>query len=152
MTGLVKLMNNLYLRTEGHPILSQVCEPVPHREDISELLSAMWDVMYKNKGIGLAAPQIGENARVMVMDIKSLKIGLINPVITERKLGMVRSTEGCLSFPGKKVTVMRSKMIKVEGFSPFWTPIKLKLRGLAAMCVQHEIDHLNGINIVENES
>jgi peptide deformylase len=129
------------------PVLHSVAAEVPKNTNMSLLIHAMWTVMYKNKGIGLAAPQLGESKRVIVMDAGGLKIAIINPVITARKLGKVKSIEGCLSYPGEKVTVSRDKMVVVEGFDQYWKPLKFKLRGIAAMCVQHEIDHLNGVTI-----
>lgn len=133
------------------PVLHQVAEAVPENYNASLLLHVMWCEMYDSKGIGLAAPQMGESVRVIIIDAGGLKTEILNPVITQRKLGKVRSTEGCLSYPGAKVTVLRDKMIVVEGFDMSWRPIKFKLRGIAAMCVQHEIDHLNGVTIKGGE-
>ena len=92
-----------------------------------------------------------DNRRVILVSADRFGKAIINPVITKRSCGKVRSIEGCLSFPGKKVTIKRDKQITVEGFDVKWKPIKQKLRGLAAMCVQHEIDHLNGITCIKGE-
>ena len=131
----------------NNPVLHEIAAEVPHGKPTALLTRVMWATMYRHKGIGLAAPQLGESTRVIVVDAGGLKTVIINPVITARKLGKVRSKEGCLSYPGKLVTVQRDKMIVVEGFDEDWQPVKFKLRGIAAMCVQHEIDHLNGVTI-----
>ena len=129
------------------PVLHQVAEEVPEGYNASLLLHVMWNVMQSHKGLGLAAPQIGESKRVITLNAGGLKTEIINPVITVRKLGKVKSREGCLSYPGAIVTMQRDKMIVVEGFNMDWEPLKFKLRGIAAMCVQHEVDHLNGVTI-----
>ena len=116
---------------------------------MSLLLHVMWTVMYKNNGIGLAAPQLGELHRVIVIDAGGFKQSIINPVITRRYGGKVTSkNEGCLSYPGKKRTIVRDKQIAVKGFDQNWKSIKFKLKGLAAIAVQHEVDHLDGITIM----
>jgi peptide deformylase len=134
----------------NNPVLHQVAEAVPHGTPMS-MLSTMWEEMYTHKGIGLAAPQLGVSQRVIIMDAGGLKTAIINPVITKRKLGKTPSIEGCLSYPGDRVTVMRDKVVVVEGFDENWCAVKFKLRGVASMCVQHEIDHLNGITIKEHD-
>jgi peptide deformylase len=134
---------------KGDPILHRLAHEVPVGDDVLELIEDMWQTMYASKieAAGLAANQISVLKRVITINAAGLKIAIINPIIVKRSLGKVRSQEGCLSFPGKKVTRTRDKMIVVKGFDENWKPIKLKLRGLAGMCVQHEIDHLNGVTI-----
>lgn len=134
---------------KGNPILHRLAHDVPIGDDVSELIEDMFQTMYdcKIKAAGLAANQISVLKRVIVVDAVGLKIAIINPIIVKRSLGKVRSVEGCLSFPGEKITMIRDKMVTVKGFDENWKPIKLKLRGFAGMCVQHEIDHLNGITI-----
>lgn len=136
-------------------VLHQVAEPVPQNEDITELYRAMFDLMIANNGIGLAAPQVGISKRLIVFRINgAIPYTIINPVITKRKLGKMRSIEGCLSFPetlgpqGKQVKVSRDKQIVVEGFNQYWKPVRLKLCGLNSCVVQHEVDHLDGVTII----
>lgn len=108
----------------------------------------MWQVMYHGKGIGLAANQIGETRRIIVIHAKGFKQAIVNPVITKSYGGKVMNQEGCLSFPGRTAKILRSKQIIVEGFDQDWKPVKRKLKGLTAYCVQHEVDHLNGVSCI----
>ena len=115
----------------------------------------MLALMVTSKGIGLAAPQVGISKRLIVFRLGSIPYTIINPIITKRNLGRMRSMEGCLSFPqtigkqGKLVKMSRDKQIVVEGSNQYWKPIRLKLRGLDSCVIQHEIDHLNGITIIK---
>ena len=138
------------IRKNGHPALSSMAEPIEVGSDVSALLASMWDTMYHHKGIGLAANQIGELKRVIVIHAKGFKQELINPVIVKRGKAKDSSKEGCLSFPGMEVTMIRHKSITVEGYDRDWNPIRRKLNGLAAFCVQHEVDHLDGKTIAIN--
>lgn len=85
--------------------------------------------------------------RVIVIQTKGFRQVLINPVITGGYGGKSKQKEGCLSFPRLLVQKIRNKQITVEGFNEYWKPVTRKLKGDAARCVQHEIDHLNGITI-----
>jgi peptide deformylase len=105
--------------------------------------------MYNNKGIGLAAPQIGQSIRLVVVDVGHGLISLANPVII-KMTGKMNSFEGCLSFPKKFFTVGRAKQIKVRGYDIFLRKeITLKYHGLEAAALQHEIDHLEGVLIID---
>jgi len=137
------------MNLKNRSVLHKVADEVPHNTSVELLLHAMWANMDKGKGIGLAAPQIGESKRVIIMDTGVITIQIINPIITRRNLGKVVSEEGCLSFPGLRVKMARYKQIVVEGFNPDWKPVKYKLRGLDAYVIQHEIDHLNGKTIAD---
>ncbi len=81
------------------------------------------------------------------MDTNGFSKAIINPVITKTSGKLKLGKEGCLSFPGKRVDMKRDNIVVVEGFDEDWNPIKKKVRALSAFCVQHEIDHLNGITI-----
>lgn len=124
--------------------LYDTCREVQQGEDISELVEAMRAIMYNGKGVGIAANQIGSTLRVIVINTRDFKKVIVNPVITKRCSGTVLSVEGCLSFPGRLIAVERDKQITIRGFNLDWTPFKRKLRGKAGICVQHEVDHLNG--------
>lgn len=130
------------------PTLHQETLPV-HKGAILEdnLIDALWEIMYQKRGIGLAAPQIGSPLRIFVMDANGFKQAWINPVITKFYGGKGTSREGCLSYPGLIVPMVRSNQIIIQGFTPAWKPIKRKLKGVAAYCAQHEMDHLNGLTI-----
>jgi len=134
------------LKREGSEVLSQVAQPISLNENVSEMLLGMWAVLRQHKGAGLAANQVGVLKRIIIVNTKGFAGVIINPVITKRR-GNKRSVEGCLSFPGKRVTMTRSSIITVVGFDEKWQPVKKKLRGFSSFCVQHEIDHLNGITI-----
>jgi len=141
-------MNLNVLNGRSNPELSSVAADVPAGEDVKPLIGAMFALMYAGKGIGLAANQVGVLKRVIVVHVAGMKQALINPVISKRSARNTTSVEGCLSFPGKTVPMERSKAITVQGFDEDWTPIKFKASGLFAYCIQHEVDHLNGITII----
>lgn len=144
-------MSTLKLVSPKHPALALTSAEVEPREDVSALVGDMWAVMEAGNGRGLAANQIGVLKRVIVVHADSFKQVFVNPVIV-RKAGYGKSEEGCLTYPGVKVRVPRAKRITVEGFDELWRPVQFKLQGLAAICVQHEIDHLNGITIVRTKA
>ncbi len=129
--------------------LTMRAQEVADKDSVTLLIGAMWAVMYHNKGIGLAANQLGQLDRVIVVHANGFKQAIINPIITKSYGGKTLNREGCLSFPGLQTKVIRHKQIIVEGYDANWKPVKRKLKGLAAYCVQHEVDHLNGITINE---
>jgi len=140
------------IKTKGSPILHQISEPVSYRENLGnmigfDLIRDMFLTLDLHKGIGLAAPQLGMSKRVIVIHTDDFKQAFINPIITRRFGGTKTSREGCLSYPGLTASVTRYKRIIVEGYDQDWKPIRRKLKGIAAICVQHEVDHLNGITI-----
>lgn len=132
------------LITTPHTTLNMIASPVEEGIFVDSTLIIMWEELTKHKGIGLATNQINHLERIIIMQCNGLKLELINPVITKRYGGKITSKEGCLSFPGIEVTIVRDKQIIVEGFNRNWKPIRRKLKGLTACCIQHEIDHLNG--------
>ncbi len=115
-------------------------------DDVQALIDTMFETMYQAPGIGLAAPQIGILLRVVVIDIsenKSEPLCLINPEITHSE-GEIEYEEGCLSVPGIYETVTRAERVNVIAQDRTGEAIKLEAEGLLAICIQHEIDHLNG--------
>lgn len=134
----------------GHPALSSIAADVAQGEDLSVLVASMFNEMYGHKGIGLAANQVDVLKRVIVFHVGGMRQAIINPVITKRHPRTAISVEGCLSFPGKKVSMTRSKTVTVQGFDVDWKPVKISASGLTAFCIQHEIDHLNGKTISKN--
>jgi len=137
------------LSLNNRTALHKKSEDVEKDEDISKILQAMHKVVRTSEipALGLAAPQIGSSKRIIIVKVGSLFKTIINPVITKRKLGMVKSKEGCLSYPGLFKTIKRYKMVYVEGFDENWKPLRLKHRGMDSYVIQHEVDHLNGITI-----
>jgi len=135
------------LLQDGSPELSSVAEPVSMQEDVSNLIDGMMKTMIENRGIGLAANQVGVLKRVIIVRSGGVFRAIINPEIIKRHVRQCKSIEGCLSFPGRKVTMMRSKTVSVKGYDADWAPIRFNASGVDAFCVQHEIDHLNGKTI-----
>lgn len=129
------------------PRLRQVSSNVDiFDEELQSLIDDMFDTMYDAKGVGLAAPQIGINLRLSVIDVigdKTEQIVIINPEITHFE-GEVEYQEGCLSVPGAYDTVVRAEKVKVKALDRFGKPFEIEAEGLLAECLQHEIDHLNG--------
>ena len=144
----------LEVKKAGDPVLKKVCEPVKKIDKrLRKLLDDMAETMYANEGVGLAAPQVGESIRAVVVDVdKKNRYDLINPVIVERE-GSVVDNEGCLSCPNLFGDVERAEKIRVEYTSRFNKKKTLEAEGLLARCIQHEIDHLDGrlfIDIAKN--
>lgn len=136
------------------PELHQVCDPVSSGEDLGSLVKDMFDTMYRGhklKGIGLAACQIGVTKRVIVMDVLGQKNVLINPEIVKQSEKTTITQEQCLSVPHQKSKISRPARVKVKALNERFEGITLKFTGIAAVCVQHEIDHLNGITIIKRK-
>ena len=129
------------------PRLRKKAAPVARVDkEIRELIRDMAETMYKAPGIGLAATQIDVNKRVIVIDISANHNDLrtfVNPVIV-RSEGLYSVEEGCLSVPGIYEEVERAQMIEVHALDANGTPFELITEDLLAVCVQHEIDHLDG--------
>ena len=127
--------------------LRTVAEEVSQVDDnIKTLVDDMLETMYAAKGIGLAATQINVHKRVIVMDISEEKnepICLINPEIIE-KVGTEESEEGCLSVPGFFEKVTRAEQIKIRALSRDGESFEMEADDLLAVCIQHEMDHLEG--------
>lgn len=115
---------------------------------ILELLDDMSETMYKNNGIGLAAPQIGVLRRVITVDIGEGLIELLNPHIIEEK-GVQKGLEGCLSLPKKSGYVERPEYIRVRGLNREGVSKEYEATGLLAVVFCHEIDHLNGVLFID---
>jgi peptide deformylase len=124
--------------------------------DIHRLIDDMIETMYAARGIGLAANQVGISKRLCVIDTscreeKSQLIVLINPVIIEKE-GTEESDEGCLSIPGYLPIIKRSAKVIAKGLNREGKPIQLEADGLLARALQHEIDHLDGLLIIDRIS
>jgi peptide deformylase len=124
--------------------------------DIYHLIDDMIETMYAARGIGLAANQVGVSKRLCVIDTsgreeKSQLIVLINPSIVEKE-GSEESDEGCLSVPGYLPVIKRSAKVSVKGLNREGKPVQLEATGLLARALQHEIDHLDGLLIIDRIS
>lgn len=148
-------MTILDIRIYPDPILKEVCKPVTgFNADLKKLLDDMYQTMLVSNGIGLAAPQIGVNKRIAVIDVseeRDQRIELINPELTLLD-GTIPSEEGCLSIPEYRDTVKRAPEVKVKAQDRDGNEFEIEADGLLAICMQHEIDHLNGILFVDKLS
>ena len=126
------------------PLLSRRSEEVrKFNKDIQELIDDMFETMEDAEGIGLAAIQVGVPLRISVINIDEPLV-LINPKVTPMEQEMIPSEEGCLSLPGIRAEVPRMQQIKVEANDRDGEKFKLKADGLLAICIQHEVDHMDG--------
>jgi len=108
------------------------------------IIDDMYDTMHHYHGIGLAAPQIGISKRIIVAEVDDVKLALVNPEIIAGA-GEEVDVEGCLSWPGNFGEVLRKTHIKVRGHTALGEEVEIVAEGLLARCLQHEIDHLNGV-------
>ena len=134
----------LDIRVLGDPVLRERTAPTLDVTDaVRELVANMFETMYVAEGIGLAAPQVGRTERVFVMDVDENPLAMINPEIVLRE-GSERAEEGCLSIPEIFGDVDRAARIIARATGLDGKPFEVDMSGLAARCVQHELDHLDG--------
>ncbi len=141
---------NQILKTRARPI-------IPRDDDlVRELIPRMFATMYKAPGIGLAAPQIGQALRLVVLDVASEETQnpqtLINPEVVASSEEVATREEGCLSLPGQYADVTRPARVKVRYLDETGRKSEIEADGLLAACLQHEIDHLDGILFVDHLS
>lgn len=117
-------------------------------EEIRGIIKKMSATMKNNKGIGLAAPQVGLDIQLAVVDTGEGLIKLINPIILKRE-GIDVMEEGCLSIPQTIVTVKRAKKITVQYSNDKKERVTKTYEGMTAKAIQHEMDHLNGVLIID---
>ena len=134
------------------PRLHTVASPVKQVDDrIRKLINDMAETMYAAPGIGLAATQVDAHERIIIIDISETRDGLqvfVNPEILALE-GEAQTEEGCLSVPGIYETVTRAERVSVRALDRQGKPFTLEAEGLLAVCIQHEIDHLEGKVFVE---
>ena len=141
--------------TEPNKLLRQISEPVLQvGESEKELMNDMLDTMYESNGIGLAAIQIGVPKRIIVMDISKDKdsknpMYFVNPIINNKNKKNSTYEEGCLSVPGQFAEIDRPSECNVEYLDYNGKKQYLSAKGLLATCIQHEIDHLEGILFID---
>jgi peptide deformylase len=142
--------------TMGEPLLREVAAPVAHFDAVlAALVSDMDDTMRHLSGAGIAAPQIGVSARVVIFELKDnpryphLKpipyTVLVNPVLTVLDEAQDEGWEGCLSVPGMRGLVPRYRRLRYQGADLRGEPLDRTVEGFHARVVQHEVDHLDGI-------
>lgn len=154
-------MTILHIYVAPHPVLKKIAEPVTDgvTGDLRRLMDDMLETMYATSGIGLAAPQVGVSKRVLVMDIEQPEEGgrgnprfFINPEITWSSDEQNTYNEGCLSLPGQYAEIERPEKIRVSFLDYDGKKQEIEADGLLATCLQHEMDHLNGILFVDHLS
>ena len=147
----------------GHPVLREISEEIDTTyPDLKELVANMYETMYASDGVGLAAPQIGRNDRIVVIDASPLaenfpecdgfKRTLINPEIEILDGDQISRSEGCLSLPGLSEDVKRVEHILLKYLDEDFQPHEEEISGFAARVVQHECDHLEGIVYMDHVS
>lgn len=133
------------------PILRQKSEEIknPTSPEIKQLILDMTQTLRANNGLGLAAPQVGENLKLCLIEIDNELLVLINPQIKSVSKETVLTEEGCLSFPGKFLPIERPKRVKVKACDTNGKNQIIRAKGLLARAILHETDHLNGVLIVD---
>lgn len=141
------------------PRLKRISEPITEvTDDLRELARDMCEVMYDEPGIGLAAPQVGEAVRLIVVDTEWTEddaernaLVVVNPILSKPE-GKITWNEGCLSVPDFNADVERAEKITLTGADLDGNAIEVNAEGLQAVCFQHEIDHLNGTLFIDHIS
>ena len=141
--------------TEPNKILRQISKPVENvGKEEQTLMNDMLDTMYNAKGIGLAAIQVGVPKRIIVLDIskeenKKTPMFFVNPIIKNKNLQLSTYEEGCLSVPDQFAEIDRPSTCEIEYLDYYGKKKILKAEGLLATCIQHEMDHLEGILFID---
>ena len=140
----------------GSEVLRRKAEPVEQVDDeLRTLIDDMFETMYQAEGVGLAAPQVGISRRVIVVDVHdevAQPFALINPRLIEASPETEKGEEGCLSIPGLSAMVERAARVTVEGLNRNGEPVRIEGAELLGRCLQHEIDHLDGVLFVDKVS
>ena len=140
----------------GAEVLRQKATDVPAPgPELDRLVADMFETMYDARGIGLAAPQIGLSQRLIVVDVKeedAEPMALLNPVVAEFAGPVEKYEEGCLSIPGVSAHVERPVTCVVDALDQRGNPVRIEADGMLARCLQHEIDHLDGVLFIDRLS
>jgi peptide deformylase len=138
------------------PLLRRPCPPVEaFDEDLKAIVTAMLDCMTDSKGVGLAAPQVGLRTRLLVLNATGEPAdarAMVNPTIVGRSGPAVVFEEGCLSFPGIYAEIERPELCTVEYQDVDGNPQRLEAEGFESRIIQHEVDHLEGVLLVDRMS
>ncbi len=118
-------------------------------ERMQTFFKELTETMNLERGVGIAAPQVGIHERVIIVDTGSGVHTFVNPEIIDRSHRTVNSEEGCLSVPGVWGIVKRNKTVKVKALNKDGQPVELDVDGLTAIIFQHEIDHLDGVLFID---
>jgi peptide deformylase len=134
----------------GHPALRTVARAIPPERigepEVQQLIDDLIESMREARGVGLAAPQVGEELQVFVLEAGEIPFKVVvNPMITPQERELVQDWEGCLSIPGLRGIVPRHPEVRVQGLDRAGNPLDYLAQGFEARIVQHEFDHLNGV-------
>jgi peptide deformylase len=141
----------LQIITYPHPTLRRVSKPLRRVDaELRSIIRQMFDLMYEAKGIGLAANQVDLPLRLFIVNLEAKpgagdELVFINPVISLPRGGSEEAEEGCLSLPGLYGQVVRPKQVRINAYSIAGQEIEADATGLFARCIQHELDHLDGV-------
>jgi len=151
-------MSVLEIVTYPADILKRGAKPVDRIDsELNRFIDDMGETMYARQGVGLASVQVNDDRRVIVYDIseerekKQFKT-IINPELVELRGERVSENEGCLSVPGLRADIKRAEWVRVEGLDREDQPVVIEADGLEAVVLQHEIDHLDGVLILDRIS
>lgn len=140
----------LEIRTFGDPVLKTRAAPVDtFDKSLSRLAEEMLATMREREGVGLAANQVGRLKRMLVAAVEDEEYVVVNPVIEEAAGTTEHGAEGCLSIPGIQVEVVRATSITLSGQDLTGAPLQIEASGLVARIFQHEVDHLDGVLILD---
>jgi len=146
----------LKIVTLGSEVLRRPAAEVAERdEELTRLIDDMFETMYEAHGIGLAAPQVGVSRRLIVVHVNEEgqePFALLNPRVVEAGSAREKGEEGCLSIPGVSAFVDRPATVVVEGDTPEGERVRMAADGMLARCLQHEIDHLDGVLFIDRLS
>jgi len=143
----------LSIRKYPDPILKIKAEKVDNiDESVKELIRQMKETMVASDGAGLAAPQVGVSKRIIVVNTKKGPQAFINPEIVGYGKKKKRNQEGCLSFPGLWLKIIRPEEVKVKAIDEDGKEVSIEAKDVPALVFQHEIDHINGIEFIKRAS
>ena len=138
------------IRLFGDPVLTTPAEEVTtFDKELRVLVKDLTDTMIDAPGVGLAAPQIGVGLRVFTYDVDDTVGHLVNPTIGVVSDEEQDGDEGCLSFPGLAFPTKRKQRVVASGFSMYGDPVTIEGSALLARCLQHEVDHLDGVLFID---
>ncbi len=144
------------IRLMGDPVLRRKAEPAGAVDDaVRRLIDDLFQTMYDADGVGLAAPQVGEARRVLVVDVRDPEappLALVDPEIVDVDEALEKGEEGCLSIPGIRDIVERPAACTVRALNRDGEAVEVRAGGLLARALQHEIDHLDGVLFLDRLS
>ncbi|HEX2098058.1 MAG TPA: peptide deformylase [Rubrobacteraceae bacterium] len=143
-------MASYEIRRFGDPALKSRATPVKDFDaSLKHLTQEMMRIMRENEGVGLAANQVGRLQRIFVAAYEDEEFAIVNPEVEWSSENKEKDIEGCLSLPEVRVEVERPHAVTVSGRDPSGAPVRIRAEGLLARIFQHEIDHLDGVLILD---